>query len=154
MVVNHGGMTRPPGVERSSVFGHIAGILLFSLQFGEFTFHELPRMAFRHRAWQRRCNDAGARHRSIQRTPLGKPVSVLPTDIAPFSLRHCSIFSAVNDSPHREALFSGRFLKGHWAICSAWSAAVRLGRRSLSTKCGSFHRNERGRCSGLYTEPG
>ena len=33
--------------------------------------------------------------------------------------RHCSIFSAVNDSPHREALFSGRFLKGHWAVCSA-----------------------------------
>ena len=33
--------------------------------------------------------------------------------------RHCSIFSAVNDSPHREDLFSGRFLKGHWVICCA-----------------------------------
>ena len=64
------------------------------------------------------------------------------------------IFSAVNDSPQREALFSGRFLNERRAVCSAWSAAGRLGRRSLSTKCGSFHRNERGRCSGLYTEPG
>ena len=26
--------------------------------------------------------------------------------------RHCFIFSAVSDSPHREALFSGRFLNG------------------------------------------
>jgi hypothetical protein len=26
--------------------------------------------------------------------------------------RHCSIFSAVSDSPHREAPFSGRFLNG------------------------------------------
>ncbi len=31
--------------------------------------------------------------------------------------RHSCIFSAVNDSPQREALFSGRFLKGHWAVC-------------------------------------
>jgi hypothetical protein len=32
--------------------------------------------------------------------------------------RHWSIFSAVNDSPHREALFSGRFLKdtGQFAV--------------------------------------
>ena len=30
---------------------------------------------------------------------------------------HCFIFSAVSDSPHRDALFSGRFLKGHWAVC-------------------------------------
>jgi hypothetical protein len=32
--------------------------------------------------------------------------------------RHRSIFSAVNDSPHRDALFSGRFVNGHWAVCS------------------------------------
>ena len=36
--------------------------------------------------------------------------------------RHSCIFSAVNDSPHREALFSGRFLNGHWAVCSALRA--------------------------------
>jgi hypothetical protein len=31
------------------------------------------------------------------------------------SQRHWCIFSGVNDSPHREALFSGRFLNGHYA---------------------------------------
>ena len=31
---------------------------------------------------------------------------------------HSFIFSAVSDSPHREALFSGRFLNGQWATLS------------------------------------
>ena len=65
----------------------------------------------------------------------------------------CAVGESIQE-PQREALFSGRFLNERRAVCSAWSAAGRLGRRSLSTKCGSFHRNERGRCSGLYTEPG
>ena len=36
--------------------------------------------------------------------------------------RHWFIFSSVSDSPHREALFSGRLLNGHWAVCSALRA--------------------------------
>ena len=32
--------------------------------------------------------------------------------------RHCSIFSAVSDSPHREAFFSGRFVNGQCAAVS------------------------------------
>ena len=32
--------------------------------------------------------------------------------------RHSFIFSAVNDSPHREAIFSGRFLNGQWTTLS------------------------------------
>jgi hypothetical protein len=33
-----------------------------------------------------------------------------------------AIFSAVSDSPHREALFSGRFLNGQWTTLSFWRA--------------------------------
>ena len=43
---------------------------------------------------------------------------------------HCS---AVSDSPHREALFSGRFLKGHLAVCSALRA------ENISSRIGVFH---------------
>ena len=47
--------------------------------------------------------------------------------------RHCSIFSAVNDSPHREALFSGRFLKGHWAVFT-WANLLRRAPRSSKSR--------------------
>ena len=46
--------------------------------------------------------------------------------------RHWSIFSAVNDSPHRDALFSGRFLNGHGAIRSA-SRAGKISSRIRGT---------------------
>jgi hypothetical protein len=46
----------------------------------------------------------------------------------PAALLH---FLCGNDSPHREALFSGRFLNGHWAVCSAVRAA-------FATKSGSL----------------
>ena len=45
--------------------------------------------------------------------------------------RHCSIFPAANDFPHREAFFSGRFLNGHWAV---WSA-LRAGKISSRIPC-------------------
>ena len=42
--------------------------------------------------------------------------------------RHRSIFSAVNDSSHRQAPFSGRFLKGHWAVWRSLRARKRSSR--------------------------
>ena len=47
--------------------------------------------------------------------------------------RHCSIFSAVRDSPHRDALFSGRFVKGHCAAISLFRVG-KISSRSLGTK--------------------
>jgi hypothetical protein len=69
------------------ILGHTSQMLLFSLQFGELKFREPPPQAFYHRALRRRCNASGARHPSIRRMRLGRPASVLPSGIAPFSLR-------------------------------------------------------------------
>ena len=59
--------------------------------------------------------------------------------------RHCSIFSAVSDSPYREALVSGRFVNGQRATLStlrAWKISSRIrGTKpsfTFATKMSSF----------------
>jgi hypothetical protein len=47
--------------------------------------------------------------------------------------RHCFIFSAVSDSPQREALFSGRFANGQCAALSVFRVG-KISSRSLGTK--------------------
>ena len=70
-----------------------------------FKFPERPRRAFCHRAWRRSCNASDDRHRSIRECHLANQVRFDPTALF--------IFSAVNASPQREALSSGRFSNGH-----------------------------------------
>ena len=92
---------------------------------GSLKFREQPAPASCPRAFRQSCNASSARHPSIRRMRSGKPGFGS-------THRHWSIFSAVNDSPHRDALFSGRFLNGHGAIRSA-SRAGKISSRIRGT---------------------
>jgi hypothetical protein len=56
--------------------------------------------------------------------------------------RHSSIFSVVNDSPHREALLSGRFFKGHWTVCRTRSVGVSSCESAARSRSSLSRRNE------------
>ena len=82
-------------------------------------FSDKPRFSDGQKSWfQRTTSAAFLSSRMATKVQCRKcPASVHSTNATwqtSFGLtqRHCSIFSAVSDSPHREALFSGRFVKG------------------------------------------
>ena len=79
--------------------------------------------------------------------------------------RHWSIFSAVSDSPHRDALFSGRFLNGHCGVCrreqdggvpkarlSRSSGNSRKGAKRPKSHCG-IQKMQLDRCSPRFQSP-
>jgi hypothetical protein len=117
--------------KRSSFFGFYVLVFIerkmmpFNLTSVRLKFREPPPQAFYHRAWRRRCNAASVRHQSIRGMPPDRPSFGL-------TQRHCSIFSAVIDSPHREILFSGRFANGHCAMLS-FLRAGKISSRILGT---------------------